>query len=254
MIIQADLSHKEQITELWSNAFGDSIENVNNYLETLLKYFFVYEDSGIIKGMLSVLPVSYKNKKGGYIYAVVTHPGYRGQGICNSLIKFVKENTKYDFLVLVPQNQELYNFYSKMDFVPVSLFCFKKEFVKKKSNHCFKMKRITVKEYEKARNEYFSGDLFEWDAEILSFAKKMYGGDFYEIETEYEKGFAFLYKEKNTVIIKDFLIENYEEVANMIGLKLDCESVIFSYSDENKESYMIYPENFDKRYFSIYLD
>ena len=104
MILPAGPCHKEQIVALWSDAFGDRAEDVERYLETILEYFLVYEEDGIVKGMLSVLPVSFFEQNGGYIYAVVTDKKYRGQGICNKLMEFVKANNKYDFLALKPQN------------------------------------------------------------------------------------------------------------------------------------------------------
>ena len=57
MILPANKCHKEQIINLWQEAFGDKTEDIKKYLNTIFKYFLVYEENGIVKGMLSVLPV-----------------------------------------------------------------------------------------------------------------------------------------------------------------------------------------------------
>ena len=257
MILPADIRHKNQIIRLWSKTFGDSPDSVNKYLETLLKYFIIYEDDGIVKGMLSVLPVTSGDKKGGYIYAVVTHPDYRGQGICRTLMESVKENKKYDFLVLVPQNESLFEFYAKMDFLKVPLLVKKELCVKKTNMSELNIKKLTVKKYETLRNLFFGeGNLIKWDAQMLFFAKTMYSGEFYEIKNaEKRTGFTFLYKEKETVFIKELITENPEETANFIGSELGAETVKFSYPDKNgAPTYMVFPKEFSGLYFGIYFD
>ena len=257
MILPADICHKNQIIRLWSEAFGDSPNSIDKYLETLLKYFVVYEDQGIVKGMLSVLPVTSGNKNGGYIYAVVTHPDYIGQGICRTLIESIKDNKKYDFLVLVPQNEGLFEFYEKMDFIKVPLFVKKELCVNKINESKLNLKKLTVKKYEALRNLFFGEEnLIKWDTQMLFFAKAMYGGEFYEIKkAEKSGGLAFLYKEKETVLIKELITENPEEIANFLGSELGAQTVKFSYLDKNGvPTYMVFPKELSGLYFGIYFD
>ncbi len=257
MILPADIRHRNQIIWLWNKAFGDSVNDIDKYLETLLKYFVVYEDNGIVKGMLSVLPVEYDNKNGGYIYAVATHPDYRGQGICKSLMDSVKDSQKYAFLVLVPQNESLFEFYAKMDFVKVPLLAKKELYVKKTNKSKRSLKKITVKEYEALRNLFFGERNFiKWDAEMLLFAKTMYSGEFYEIQNAGGRAeFAFLHKEKETVFIKELIAEKPEETANFIGSELGAETVKYSYPDKNgAPTYMVFPGELSGPYFGIYFD
>ena len=254
MIKKAEKCHKDQIVKLWNIAFGDNINSVNKYLDTLLKYFFVYEDEGIVKAMLSVIPVSYLDKNGGYIYAVVTHPDYRGQGICKRLIDTIKEDKKYDFLVLVPQNEGLFKFYKRMNFVEVPLLVKKETKVKIEADTKLDLKKIDVHEYESLRNQY-KDNMIKWGIEMLAFAKSMYGGEFYRIEHEENTGFAFLYREKKTLVIKELIVNNHEKIAEKIGSRLGTEKVVFSYpAKEGEPTYMIYPNTFQDAYFGIYLD
>ncbi len=256
MIIEANGSHKEQIISLWSNAFGDKKDSVAKYLDTLLKYFLVYEEDGIVKGMLSVLPVNLNEKNGGYIYAVVTHPDYREKGICRALMESVKADKNYDFLVLVPQNKGLFDFYEKMDFTAVS-FLKKDKILVSNEVEGYSLKTITAKEYETKRNEFYKNQEFiKWDGAMLEFAKGMYGGIFFEIlKDEKSVGVAFIYTEKKTVYIKELLCENHRETAEKIGEILKAEKVNFVYENEDAEpTFMVYPEAFSDTKFGIFLD
>ena len=256
MIIKANESHKEQIISLWSDAFRDKKEDVEKYLDTLLKYFLVYEEDGIVKGMLSVLPVTLHDKKGGYIYAVVTHPGYRSRGICRALMESVKQDTEYDFLVLVPQNKGLFAFYDKMDFTEVS-FLKKDEASVSEEAESYVLKTLTAKEYESKRNEFYKDKNFiQWNDDILEFAKNMYGGSFLEIfENGKSVGVAFLYAEKEKVFIKELLCENHREVAEKIGGVLKAEKVNFVYESKYAEpTFMVFPKAYSGTKFGIYLD
>lgn len=255
MIIRAKESHKEQITELWNNAFGDKKENVRKYLDTLLEYFLVYEEDGMVNGMLSVLPVTLNDKKGGYIYAVVTRPENRGQGICKKLMENVKSDKSYDFLVLVPQNKSLFDFYEKMDFTAVAQL--KKEGISSFDKAEYSIRIITAKDYETKRNEYYKNQNFiKWDEKMLEFAESMYCGKFCEIlKDEIAVGIAFLYEENKTVFIKELLLENHREVACRIGSARKAEKVIFAYECKDAEpTFMVYPRSFSNTKFGIFLD
>ncbi len=256
MILPAELRHKEQIVGLWSGAFGDKTEDVNKYLDTIFKYFLVYEEDGVVLGMLSVLPVSFCEKNGGYIYAVTTHKYHRGQGICNKLLEYVKADKTYDFLVLKPQNYGLFEFYGKMGFEKASCLSKKEIFATEKVEKGYQLKTLNTQEYEMARNTYFGEEIIKWDSTMLSFAKDMYDGDFYAVEKDgISIGFAFLYKDKNVAVIKELLAEESENVANFIANETGCEKAEVAFRNSNgKESFMIYPKNVKRGYFNIYFD
>lgn len=256
MIKKANESHKEQIISLWSDAFGDKKDSVERYLDTLLEYFLVYEEDGVVKGMLSVLPVALNNKNGGYIYAVVTHPEHRGKGICKSLMESVKADKSYNFLVLVPQNKGLFEFYEKMNFTEVS-FIKKEDVVASNKVEEYSLKVVTAKEYEINRNEFYKNQEFiRWDDTILEFAKSMYGGSFFEIlKNEKRVGIAFLYKERETVFIKELLCKYHREAAEKIGGILKAEKVHFVYESKYAEpTFMVFPKRYLDTKFGIYLD
>lgn len=256
MILPAESRHIEEIISLWSGAFGDKAEDVEKYLETILEYFFVYEEDGVLKGMLSVLPVSFCEKNGGYIYAVVTDEKYRGQGICGKFMDFVKADENCDFLVLKPQNEGLIGFYEKMGFKKVPQLDKGKIRVTGQGKNEYKLKSLSEQDYEKARNTYFGEEIIKWNSNMLSFAKDMYSGGFYAVEEKGENiAFAFAFKDKNVAVIKELLAKEPEKVANFIAETFECENAEFAICSSNgKDGYMIYPKEMKKGYFNIYLD
>lgn len=257
MILQAGERHREQIAHLWNKAFGDDLKSVNKYLEVLLEYFMVYEEYGNVRGMLAVLPVNAGEKIGGYVYAVTTHPDYRGQGICSKLIEYVKKNPKYEFLVLVPQNKELFDFYKKMSFIEVPLLKQEECSVDSSEYSDLRINKISADEYRTLRNSFFGiKNLMSWSSEILRLAQDMYGGEFYRINHSGDnKGFAFLYKENETMVIKEIIDETPQETAEIIGAKLNAKKVKFSFiSKESSPTFMVFPNSFSNFYFGIYLD
>ena len=63
--------------------------------------------------------MEYKGKKGFYVYGVATGKEYRGKGISTKLLEYAKgfvDEKKADFLVLVPRNEGLFEFYVKRGF------------------------------------------------------------------------------------------------------------------------------------------
>lgn len=256
MILSAEERYRTQIIELWNSAFGDKSEDINKYLETILKYVLVYEEDGVVCGMLSVLPVCFCGKTGGYIYAVTTHKDYRGKGICNKLMEYVKADKTYDFLVLKPQDEGLFEFYGKMGFEKVMCLSRKEVYGEKNTGYGYQLKALTANEYKLARGMYFGGKLIEWDSEMLSFAKDMYTGGFYEVEEGTKGiGYAFLYKDEDKVIIKELISKEAEKAVNFIALQLGYEKAEYMLSDKNGEDgFMIFPKNIEKGYFNIYLD
>ena len=255
MILKAEEKHKEQIMLLWNKAFGDGVNDIQRYLVTLFQYILVYEEQDIVKGMLAVLPVTLDDKKGGYIYAVTTDEKFRGQGICRALVEYVKQSKNYDFLVLVPQNQGLFELYRKMDFKDASASLKKEIQVSGDAENEITIENLTSFEYEAVRNKYFYR-IIKWGSEILLFAQEMYDGTFCKvIDEKNEESFAFLYKDGEKVVIKELLSKTPDKIASEIGGFFGADKVVYSYPDKSANpDYMIYKENDKGLYFGIYLD
>lgn len=257
MINKAKSNHKNQIADLWCEAFGDRKEDVDGYLEFLLDYFIVYEENGEVCGMLSVLPVAAGEKRGGYIYAVATKKAYRGRGVCTKLLDYVKGCSKYEFLVLVPQSDGLFDFYKKAGFVPFSATAKITVCAADAAGNNIECIPVSVAEYFLHRRDFFEDKkLIEWHENVLGFAKVMYGGGFYSLKRNgNDIGIAFCFKDKDTLFIKELCTDDAEHACAGMAEYFGAKQTQATYVDfSSKPSAMVFPDADKNLYFGIALD
>ncbi len=151
---------RAQIISLWHSVFGDTEEDIVFFLDNCLHKrclgsFF----GGRLVSMLFLVDCEYCGRKGKYVYAVCTSQAYRNKGLCSELIHKVK-SFGYDFLWLIPANDELFGYYAKFGFK-------KKLFSSEKYDHCvsfFESREITDYLYDGSDYEYPAGMIFsEYD-------------------------------------------------------------------------------------------
>lgn len=168
MIERYDKKYEAEVIALWQQAFGDPEEIVKEYILHILKSgeMLLYMGNEAVLAMLSLLPVSCKEKKGSYVYAVATTSERRGEGICKRLMRFAEGaalSRGEDFLILVPAEKSLFEFYKKLGYCETVFAPRQRSF--KETN-----KMINDEDYYKMRQNCLGGlDLIEWSAKDLSF-------------------------------------------------------------------------------------
>lgn len=110
-----------QLLSLWKSVFGDW----NGFWETFLETGFspdrcrcILED-GRITAALTWLDCTCEGQKMAYIYAVVTDPACRGQGLCRRLMTDTHKHLQdlgYAAALLVPAEESLRGMYEKMGY------------------------------------------------------------------------------------------------------------------------------------------
>ena len=109
------------LRQLWKLAFGDTDAFLDSFFGTayspdrcrLLKI------QGTVAAALYWFDCSVENQKTAYVYAVATHPDFRGQGLCRKLMQETHSLLKaqgYDSVVLVPQDTGLRKMYAAMGY------------------------------------------------------------------------------------------------------------------------------------------
>ncbi len=261
MILFAKNEHIKQIVKLWNEAFGDTESEILKYIKNILKYIVIYEENGLALGMLTLLPISCSDKKGRYVYAVATKKEARGRGISTSLIEFSKQYIKDNaesFLVLVPQSDSLFEFYKKRGFSAFS--CVNKDkyhYIGGETISSFSLEIINADKYFQKRREFFAGKtFFEWNKEMLEFAKDMYKGDFVLIKDKCkEVGIAFCIRTDKELYIKELLSNAKENTLKFLAEKYLVSTISYACPDHNAKPFaMIYPDEVDETYFNIALD
>lgn len=260
MIVFAEERHKNQIAILWKEAFGDEEREVLKYLDKILEYVLVFEENDDVCGMLSMLPVTYKEQEGRYIYAVATRLDKRGKGISTALIDFAKnyiQENNETFLVLVPQNDGLFDFYKKRGFTPISCIEKRIDYENFKICESGEVKTITAENYLMSRDEFFKREPFiKWDESMLVFAQKMYNGDFVSVSFGGEKiGTAFCTMIGNELHIKELLSNQSEKMVRILKKEYGVSKALYACPSYNDKPFaMTYPEFENNVYFNIALD
>ena len=213
MIRVCNLSDYEDIIRIWHEAFGDSKEYILKFLDEFAEYVYIMDKDAI----MTLLPVTLNDKKGHYIYAVAVDKNKRSEGLGKKLIEFAKAKMD-DFLVLVPADEGLFEYYRKLGFYENSKIG--------KYDKTDAEQKISAKEYYLLRDKLLK-NYIKWNEEQLLKIAALYSAEFYKNKESTEISML----SKNRVI-------------ECIG-KNPLEEKMFS---------MIIPEKFKNSYFNIAID
>lgn len=118
------LKNKEQqLSLLWQNIFDED--------EAVTKLFFenvygicenpIIENNGEILSSAFLIPCEIGNYKGFYVYCALTHSKHRGKGLMAKVLSYadeIRQKSDFDFLLLVPAEKSLFDYYGKFGYVP----------------------------------------------------------------------------------------------------------------------------------------
>lgn len=115
-IIETKRFDDEGIIRLWREAFGDSREDIEFFLDSCeyKSILCCYNDNEQLCSMLFLVDASVNGERYKYIYAACTLKEYQHLGLMTDLLDFAKSN--YSRIILVPANSTLADYYIKRDF------------------------------------------------------------------------------------------------------------------------------------------
>lgn len=106
----------DDIVPLWSEAFGDSREDIVFFINNIRNGVCLAEfqnDKAV--SMLYLVDCCLNSKQAHYIYAACTDSKSRKKGYMAGLIKYCIDN--YDRVCLIPADEHLVNYYNKQGLV-----------------------------------------------------------------------------------------------------------------------------------------
>lgn len=113
--------HRKQLRQLWQLSFGDTNDFLDSFCRTAYapdRCRCVLADDKVAAALYWI-DCSLDDQKLAYIYAVATHPDYRGQGLCRRLMGDAHDLLRrrdYAGAVLVPQDEGLRAMYRSMGY------------------------------------------------------------------------------------------------------------------------------------------
>lgn len=116
---------ERECIELWHEVFGDEKELINHFF---VEYFeprnlLFTECDGRVVAMLYIVEINTDFGSTAYLYAIATHPAWRGQGIASELIAKALEHARERgcrAAMLIPGEESLKSFYAKFGFEDVA--------------------------------------------------------------------------------------------------------------------------------------
>lgn len=122
---------KSDMIRLWKDTFHDS----DNYIRLVFDNYFderyirtVYDGEKLISALLGI-PYYFRNKytsmRGLYLCGLATIPSYRSRGIMTGLINEINcsaKKDKFDFTFLIPADEHLTRYYSKLLYLNCSYY------------------------------------------------------------------------------------------------------------------------------------
>ena len=111
------------LKNLWTLAFGDGEEFLTPFFETAWApdRCRCVEAEGQTVAALYWFESFFGSRRLAYVYAVATHPDWRGRGLCAALMEDTAEVLKsqgYDGILLCPASEGLFRMYGKMGYHP----------------------------------------------------------------------------------------------------------------------------------------
>lgn len=106
----------DDIVPLWSEAFGDSREDIVFFIDNIRNGVCLAEfqnDKAV--SMLYLVDCCLNSKQAHYVYAACTDSKSRKKGYMAGLIKYCIDN--YDRVCLIPADEHLMNYYNKQGLV-----------------------------------------------------------------------------------------------------------------------------------------
>lgn len=120
-IKQPSRHHIPQLRQLWKTAFGDTDVFLDSFFHTAFSFdrCRCVLEGDRIAAVLYWFDCTVTEQKTAYIYAVATHPDFRGRGLCRSLMAdthALLASRGYASALLVPQKESLRKMYAGMGY------------------------------------------------------------------------------------------------------------------------------------------
>ncbi|MCL2771910.1 MAG: GNAT family N-acetyltransferase [Oscillospiraceae bacterium] len=127
IISLADFSRKQELIDLWSEAFGDYEEFISSFIDSYMIPEYnvpvVISDGKIASAFYLIEFELYSNMQSigicAYLFAAATKKEYKNRGYMSKLIKYASDlygNRGVKVIFLFPQNKNLFDYYAKFGF------------------------------------------------------------------------------------------------------------------------------------------
>lgn len=194
-------SHVPALRKLWQIAFGDSDAFLDDFFQTAFapdrcRCLFI-EDTPV--AALYWFPTTLRGNPCAYLYAVATHPHFRGQGLAAALLQDTHDHLRskgIQNVFLVPQDEHLRRYYERLGY---HTCCSVREFSCSAGNSPVSLRQVDVEEYAVLRRSYLPEDGVLQEGVTLRFLDTQ--GHFYVGQD----WIVFAYSDQSELIVRELL-------------------------------------------------
>ncbi len=170
----AKVGEQAALQELWRLCFGDDASVIASFFSAFPPQHHcrvIFEDQRLA-AMANWLPVTLcldGTRPGAYLYAVATHPAYRGQGLCRTLLAELEKTLRqegFTFTALCPAETSLYEFYGRLGY-ETAFFCNHERI--KPGTRMLPMAQIAPEDYLALRERYLPEPYCRWGEEAFHY-------------------------------------------------------------------------------------
>lgn len=114
-------AEQREMRELWHEVFGDEYAEIDSFMVRHNDAVpMIHKEDERVVAMLYVVPLWQGARRLAYIYAVATHPDFRGRGFATKLIgealRYVEMRGDFDGVVLIPSSTDSKRLYERLGF------------------------------------------------------------------------------------------------------------------------------------------
>lgn len=219
MTTTASQEHLNEIRELWRQAFGDSVEYINLFLEQYseLTNTLVYLQGNVVAAMMFILPcnlVFAENRyRCAYFYGIATRQDMRGKGISTQLLQYAHQlcsSRGYDVCALVPATPSLFEFYAKRGYTVQGTIKTVSVDAAELTTSCSSVdfSAISTDKIYDMREKFFGTAYLEWDRRALEYMQsenQCIGGSFYRYSLGGSCGYLCCVPRHDTLWVMEFV-------------------------------------------------
>lgn len=182
---------RKQAVSLWREAFGDSEEYINFFLDTHKGCTFVpLVENGVLVSALYLIDGALDDVDGFYLFAAATFKAHRSNGYMARLLELAEEKAREkgkSFIALIPAEKSLFDYYSRFGYK--TAFYAKKQPknlpVPKAENRFVWCREHT--DYIIAEHEKYGTDILKTDGEIYS----VFDGEYIKVPCEKNEEYRY---------------------------------------------------------------
>lgn len=243
MITTALREHLDGIRALWQQAFGNSTQYIDLFLEQGVQPHnaLVYLQDGRVAGMLFILPCSLVFRESSYqcayFYGIATRTELRGRGISTELLEYAYHlcsKRGYAVCALVPATSSLFRFYAKRGYDvqgAVKTLSVRSAELGTGSSSAV-LSPINMHDVFDMRKNCFGTAYLEWDNRTLAYIQaenRHCGGSFYRYNADGACGYLCCVPRDDTLLVTEYSGQNI-----LLPNLLECLHRIY-----HKQNYLI---------------